>query len=211
MRLLRPFGSILLALLLASCIVDGNRGQAFTRGTTYQPQAIGPWRYETTTRVGTRTEREETAVLVALTSALVETQRTAAQMALERLSSEPLREHAAMASRAAEDALAALRTVTIARGLALSPATLSNDPLFVAQRNIADQELARLRSLSGETFARAWLAGERQRLELLASLGTLGQRMSPDVAAGNAFRMVAHDARTQADRGVTTAETLADG
>jgi hypothetical protein len=83
--------------------------------------------------------------------------------------------------------------------------------MFVAQREVAEHELARLRSLSGETFARAWLAGERQRLELLASLGALGQRLSPDVAAGNAFRMIAHDARTQAERGVTTGGSPTEG
>jgi hypothetical protein len=215
MRFMGPFGwSLLAALVLASCITDGDRGHAFNLTDTFEPQGIDPWRVagaQVPARGGTRAERDETATLVALTASIVETQRAAAQLALERLSAEPLREHAAEAAAAAEDNLAALHTLTLARGLVVAPSTLSDDPLFVAQREVAEHELSRLRTLSGATFARTWLAGERQRLELLASLAVLGLRLSPDVAAGNAFRMIAQDARTQAERGVTVGRTVADG
>lgn len=214
MRLTGPFASSLLAALsLTACITDGDRGHAFTLTKTYEPQGIDPWRLAGTpgTARGTPAERDELALLAALTASIIETQRTAARMALEWRSAEPLREHAAEAAAAAEDGLEALRTLTLARGLVVAPATSSNDPLFVAQRELAEHELSRLRALSGTTFARTWLAGERQRLELLASLGALGLRLSSDVAAGNAFRMIAHDARTQAERAVTTAGFLTDG
>jgi len=204
-RAVRALGAAA-ALLLAACRSDGERGHAFTPASTLQPQSIASWRLQVpraAARVGTSAERDETARLAALARSILETEREAGSAALARVSSAPLRAHAAMAEAAAERGLEALRTLAVARGLEVATAALEDDPVMVAQRDASARELASLRALTAEAFAGVWLASEVSRLELLGSLAVLAVRLSPDVATGNVFGMIAHDARTRTEGAVT--------
>lgn len=187
-------------LLLAACRSDGERGEAVPHERAPGVQGGKPVPAERPLGGATAEEAAATARVLAATRAIAQSEVDAGKLAQTRASSSDVKDFAVRAIAESQAALDALSDLVKAKKIDLDAPTVQNDPLLKAARDMARENVDRLRSLSGTPFDAAYMTAQRPTQSLLAQLAQPGPLISRDADVANVLRTTAQQARDRTSK-----------